>query len=56
MLFFAIVSFVAAVLVLTVKRPRERPFGSPEYRWDERVVASILMVLAIGFAVLAWVL
>ena len=54
MLLFAIVFFLAAVLVLTVKRPVRPPQGSPEYRWDERIVASILMLLAIGFAAMAW--
>ena len=54
MLLFAAIFFIASVLVLTVKRPVRPPYNSPEYRWDQRVVASILMLLAIGFAAMAW--
>jgi hypothetical protein len=54
MLFFAIAFCTAAVLVLVVRKPVRPPFGSPEYRWDERVVATILMLIAIGFAAMAW--
>ncbi len=54
MLIFTIVFAVLAILVLVVKRPRRAPQGSREYRVDERVVASVLTLLAVCFAVLAW--
>ena len=53
MVIFTILFAAAAVAVLTVKRPARPPWGSPEYRFDDRVVASILLLLATGFAVMA---
>lgn len=51
---FALICFLAAILVTIVRRPDRPPYGSPEYRWDDRVVASILMLLALLFAAAAW--
>lgn len=45
---------VVAFLVLRAKRPAEVPNSSRLYRLDNRVVAAILGVLALTFAVLAW--
>ena len=53
MLLFAIIFFLAGVLVLTVKRPDRPPYRSSEYHWDDRVVASILILLAILFAAMS---
>jgi hypothetical protein len=55
MLLFAIFFSIAAVVVLTVKRPVRPPYGSPEYRRDDRIVASVLLLIAIGFAAIAWI-
>jgi Mn2+/Fe2+ NRAMP family transporter len=54
MLLFAIIFFVAAMAVTFIKRPDRPPYRTQEYRWDDRVVASILMLLAIAFAAVAW--
>ncbi len=54
MLLFTALFLVAAIAVLCVKRSVRPPYGSPEYKWDERVVASILALLALGFAAMAW--
>ncbi|HEY1207041.1 MAG: hypothetical protein ABSH46_22985 [Bryobacteraceae bacterium] len=45
---------VLAGLVLRAKRPAESPNSSGLYRVDNRVVAAILVVLALTFAFLAW--
>jgi hypothetical protein len=44
------VCLVLAILVLTAKKPDRPPYGSPEYRGDDRVVASVLVILAALFA------
>lgn len=54
MLVFTILFLFLAVFVLVSKRPRRPPGESTEYRIDNRVVASVLALLAISFAVLAW--
>lgn len=54
MLLFTLAFSVLAVLVLRSKRPLRAPQGSTEYHIDNRVVASVLAVLAVSFAVLAW--
>jgi Mn2+/Fe2+ NRAMP family transporter len=54
MLVFTFVFLVSAILVLMVKKPARPPNGSPEYRWDDRVVASVLVIMAAAFAVLQW--
>lgn len=54
MLVFTFVFLVLAILILAVKKPAEPPYGSPEYRWDDRVVASVLVIMAAGFAILHW--
>jgi hypothetical protein len=46
------VFLVLAILVLTVKKPDRPPYGSPEYRRDDRVVASVLIIMAAVFAAL----
>jgi hypothetical protein len=51
-LVFTFFFLVLAVLVLTVKKPARPPYGSPEYRWDDRVAASVLVIMAALFAVL----
>ena len=55
MLVLSILFMLLAAFVLVSKRPRRPPEESPEYRLDNRVVASILALLAISFAVLAWI-
>jgi hypothetical protein len=45
---------VLAGLVLRARRPAEIPNSSRLYRVDNRVVAAILVVLALTFAFLAW--
>ena len=55
MLLLSILFLLLAAFVLVSKRPRRPPEDSPEYRLDNRVVASILGLLAVSFAVLAWV-
>jgi len=55
MLIFGIVCAALALLVLTVRRPAKPPFRSPEYRVDEWVVATILMLMATGFVILSFV-
>jgi hypothetical protein len=54
MLIPALACIVLAILVLRMKKPAEAPNSSRLYRVDNRVVAAILMVLAITFGVLAW--
>jgi hypothetical protein len=54
MLILALACIVLAILVFRMKRPPETPNSSRLYRVDNRVVAAILMVLAITFGVLAW--
>ena len=54
MLVLALACIVLAILVFRLKRPAETPNSSRLYRVDNRVVAAILMVLAITFGVLAW--
>jgi hypothetical protein len=54
MLIPAIVCFALAVLVLRSKRPAETPNSSGLYRIDNRVVAGVLVILALTFAVLGW--
>jgi len=53
MVIFTVLFAAAAMAVLTVKSPAKPPWGSREYRLDECVAASILLLLATGFAVLA---
>jgi hypothetical protein len=55
MLLFAIVCVVLSLLVLCVRRPAKPPHRSPEYRVDEWVVATILMLMAMGFVLLSLV-
>jgi hypothetical protein len=50
----ALVCLVLAILVLRAKRPGEAPNSSRLYRIDNRVVAAVLLVLAVTFTVLAW--
>ncbi len=53
MLIFAIALAALAVVVLKRKEASSRPpYESPEYRIDDRVVASILLLLAAGFTLL----
>jgi hypothetical protein len=54
MLIFTLIFAILAIAVLFTKGPARAPYGSIEYRIDNRVVASVLMLMAIGFAVLAW--
>jgi hypothetical protein len=54
MLILMLVCIVLAILVLRMKRPADAPNSSRLYRVDNRVVASVLLVLAITFAVLVW--
>jgi hypothetical protein len=54
MLILALVCVILAILVLRVRRPGEAPNSSRLYRIDSRVVASVLVVLAITFIVLAY--
>ena len=54
MLVFAFAFFALAIFVLTVKKPVKPPYESPEYRWDDRVVASVLVLMAAGFALAHW--
>jgi hypothetical protein len=54
MLILMLACIVLAILVLRMKRPADAPNSSRLYRVDNRVVASVLLVLAITFAVLAW--
>ncbi len=54
MLILSLGCLVLAVIVLSLKRPAERPNSSRLYRIDSRVVSAILAVLALAFAFLAW--
>ncbi len=54
MLIPALICFVLAILVLRAKRPAEVPNSSGLYRIDNRVVASVLVILALTFVVLGW--
>ena len=54
MLVFAFLFVALAVFVLTVKKPARPPYESPEYRWDDRVVASVLVIMAAAFALAQW--
>jgi hypothetical protein len=54
MLVFSVLFLVAAIALLTRRLPAESPNSSKLYRLDNRVIASVLIVLAISFAVLAW--
>ncbi len=54
MLVPALVCFVLAALVLCSKRPAKVPNSSTLYRIDNRVVASVLVILALAFLVLGW--
>jgi hypothetical protein len=54
MLVFAFAFFALAIFVLTVKKPARPPYESPEYQWDDRVVASVLVLMAAGFALAHW--
>ncbi len=54
MLILTLLFAVLAVLVVVVKRPVRAPQDSAEYRIDSRVVACVLALLALSFAVLAW--
>ena len=51
----ALLSLILAILVLRAKRPAETPNSSRLYRIDNRVVAAVLVVLALAFTVLAWI-
>ena len=53
MLLLTLFCLILAVLVLRAKRPAEVPNSSRLYRIDNRVIASVLIVLAIAFAILA---
>ncbi len=55
MLLLAIVCFLLAIIVLTVKRPLRPPESSKEYRVYNRVVASVLMLVGVCFIILSWV-
>lgn len=50
----AVVCLVLALLVWRAKRPAEVPNSSRLYRVDNRVVATVLLILALTFALLAW--
>jgi formate-dependent nitrite reductase membrane component NrfD len=54
MVILAVVCLVLAVLVLRARRPPEAPNSSRLYRVDNRVVATVLFVLAVTFVLLAW--
>ncbi len=54
MLVIALLFFVLALVVLRAKRGAEVPNSSRLYRIDNRVVASVLAILGLAFALLAW--
>jgi hypothetical protein len=53
-LIIALLFFVLAVVVLRAKRGPEVPNSSRLYHIDNRVVASVLAILGVAFALLAW--
>ncbi len=54
MLLITIICVILAILVFRSKRPPEEPGSSRLYRIDNRVVGSVLLILAAVFAVLAY--
>ena len=54
MLVLACVFLAMAIFILTVKKPARPPYESPEYRRDDRVVVSVLVIMAAGFALAHW--
>lgn len=54
MLLLAFACVIAAIFVFRCKRPAESPNSSRLYRVDNRVVGSLLLILALAFAVLAY--
>lgn len=54
MLLITLACAVLSVLAFRAKRPPGAPKSSNLYRVDNRVVGSILAILAIAFAVLAY--
>jgi membrane protein CcdC involved in cytochrome C biogenesis len=52
MLALALFFLAAGVLVLRFKRPMPRPYGSREYRVDERAISGVLFLLATCMIVL----
>jgi hypothetical protein len=54
MIILALGCLILAILVLRAKRPAEVPNSSRLYRLDNRVVAAVLVVLALTFGFLAW--
>ena len=54
MVVLAVACLVLAFLVLRAKRPADAPNSSRLYRVDNRVVAAILVILALTFAFQAW--
>jgi hypothetical protein len=50
----ALLFFVLALVVLRSRRGPEVPNSSKLYRIDNRVVASVLAILGVAFALLAW--
>ena len=54
MLLIAIACAVFSIPAFCAKRPAEQPQSSRLYRVDNRVVGTILAILAVAFAVLAY--
>ncbi|HVX68019.1 MAG TPA: hypothetical protein VHA11_15510 [Bryobacteraceae bacterium] len=53
MLLVTALCLILAVLVMRSRRNPEQPNSSRLYRIDNRVIASVLVILAVAFAVLA---
>ena len=54
MIFFAVISFLAAIFVLVARKPGRPLSDTVEYRLDNRVVAAVLFLLGIVFTAAAW--
>jgi threonine/homoserine/homoserine lactone efflux protein len=54
MLLVSLAFVLLAILVFRYKRPAEAANSSRLYRVDNRVIGSILVILALTFAVLAY--
>jgi hypothetical protein len=54
MLLLAFACAITAIFVFRSKPPVESPNSSRLYRVDNRVVGSLLLILALAFAVLAY--
>jgi hypothetical protein len=54
MVILSALCLVLAFLALRAKRPPDAPNASRLYRVDNRVVATVLVILALTFAFLAW--